>query len=132
MARASMVRWCGLIAGLLLAGVVGCKTTKTTQTQQSTAIPDSEFKEAPTPPSGGTAPARPELKSVYFDYDRSEIRPDARSQPVIVHHDIRADQHMVDFDPAQPGGEQMPGRARTVPEGRIHQVAATQDFAEPR
>jgi peptidoglycan-associated lipoprotein len=81
MARASMARWAGVAAGLLLAGLVGCKTTGTTDTQQSTTTPTgSEFDQGSVPRGGGTpTEARAELKSVYFDFDRYEIRPDARS-----------------------------------------------------
>ena len=80
MARASMVRSFGLATVLLLVALIGCSSTKTTQTQQTTSTPTgSEFDQGPVEPSGGTAASRPELKSVYFDYDRSEIRSDARS-----------------------------------------------------
>ncbi|MDJ0852565.1 MAG: peptidoglycan-associated lipoprotein Pal [Myxococcota bacterium] len=79
MARASMVRWCGLAAGLLLAGAVGCQSSKTSQTQTTSTPTGSEFDQGAVEPSPGPASSRPELKSVYFDYDRSEIRPDARS-----------------------------------------------------
>ncbi len=75
-----MTGWAGLIAGIALAGLVGCESTPKSGTQSSTSKPTgSEFDQGSVP--GGSAPstaARPELASIYFDYDRAEIRTDAR------------------------------------------------------
>ncbi len=80
MARGSMGRWCGLAAGLLLAVTVGCRSTKTSSQQASSTPTGSEFDQGAVESTPAPASAsRPELKSVYFDYDRSEIRSDARS-----------------------------------------------------
>ena len=79
MARASTVRCFGLFAGLLLAGLVGCQSSKSSQTTQPSTPTGSEFDQGPVEPPPPAAATRPELKSVYFDYDRSEIRSDARS-----------------------------------------------------
>jgi peptidoglycan-associated lipoprotein len=79
MARASMVKWTGLLATLVLAGVVGCQTTKGSDTEETPAPTGSEFDQGSVPRGGGASADRPELTAIYFDYDRSEIRSDARS-----------------------------------------------------
>jgi peptidoglycan-associated lipoprotein len=76
-----MVRWGLASAGLIVFGLVGCQTTKTTEEQSAAATPTgSEFEE------GGVAPGKPgegmtpmaNLGAVYFDFDRYDIRADAK------------------------------------------------------
>jgi peptidoglycan-associated lipoprotein len=76
-----MARWALAAAGLIVFGLVGCQTTKTTEAQSSPAAPTgSEFEE------GAVAPSKPademawmaDLGTVYFDYDRYDIRADAK------------------------------------------------------
>ena len=74
MTRDSMARWALAAAGLIVFGLAGCQTTKTTETESPPATPTgSEFEE------GGVAPSSemtsmPDLGAVYFDYDRYDIR----------------------------------------------------------
>ena len=79
MARASMVKWTGLVGALVLAGAVGCQSTKGSGTDETPTPTGSEFDQGSVPSGGGSSAARPELTTIYFDYDRSEIRSDARS-----------------------------------------------------
>ena len=78
MTRGSMVRWVLAVTGLIVFGLVGCQTTKTTEEQTPPATPTgSEFEE------GAVAPSKPGgamtgLKAVYFDFDRYDIRADAK------------------------------------------------------
>lgn len=67
--------------GAFLIGIAGCASTP----EPEPAAPDtgSEFREAPTPPEPEPEPKpmgmdESDFKTVYFDFDRSEIRPDAR------------------------------------------------------
>jgi peptidoglycan-associated lipoprotein len=75
--RTSIAR-CASVALLVVAlGAFGCKTTKkeTTQTTDTTG----GWKEAPAPDSGTTGAGRNlGLTTIYFDYDRSDIRSDQR------------------------------------------------------
>jgi peptidoglycan-associated lipoprotein len=76
MNRESITRLLALAAMTLLIGV-GCQqTSSTTETPQ----PDSEWEESSTPSSTPTA-SKPmaDLQTVYFAFDSSEIRSDARS-----------------------------------------------------
>ena len=77
MTRGSMIRWALAAAGLIVFGLAGCQTTKT-ETQSSAAAPTgSEFEEgAVTPSEGMTSMAG--LGAVYFDFDRYDIRADAK------------------------------------------------------
>jgi peptidoglycan-associated lipoprotein len=73
MVRGSIVRLAGVAAMALLIGTLGCQTTQTTETPK-----DSEWDEGPaTPTTRDTSPLT-DVKTVYFDFDKSEIRPDAR------------------------------------------------------
>jgi peptidoglycan-associated lipoprotein len=73
-----MARWGLAAAALIVFGLVGCQTTKTTETQSSPATPTgSEFEEGAVAPTGETTPMA-DLGAVYFDYDRYDIRADAR------------------------------------------------------
>jgi peptidoglycan-associated lipoprotein len=74
MVRESIVRLAGVAAMALLIGTLGCQTTQT-----QTPPADTEWDE------GATGPTTPReasplsgVKTVYFDFDKSEIRPDAR------------------------------------------------------
>ena len=78
MTRGSMARWALAAAGLIVLGLVGCQTTKTTETQSPPATPvESEFEEGGVEPSVEMTPMA-ELGAVYFAYDRYDIREDAR------------------------------------------------------
>jgi peptidoglycan-associated lipoprotein len=74
MVRESIVRLAGVAAMALLIGTVGCQTT-----QQTAETPkDSEWDEGPgTATPRDTAPLT-DVKTVYFDFDKSDIRADAR------------------------------------------------------
>ena len=78
MAQASMVKWTGLVASLLLAGLVSCSSTGGSGVEETPTPTGSEFEQGSVPRSGAATAARPELSSVYFEYDRAEIRSDAR------------------------------------------------------
>jgi peptidoglycan-associated lipoprotein len=73
-----MARWVmGMAAGLLAAGLVGCQTTGTGETQQGSAT-GSEFDQGAVPSDrGGAGGSVSDLRSVYFDFDRYDIRSDA-------------------------------------------------------
>jgi peptidoglycan-associated lipoprotein len=72
-----MARWGLVAAGLIVFGLAGCQTT-TTETESAPATPTgSEFQEGPATPGGGTT-AMSNLGAVYFDFDRYEIRADAK------------------------------------------------------
>jgi len=72
--------WWGLATvGLIVIGLAGCTTTKTTEAQTQPA-PASEFDQGqvtPSEPGDDMAPAAG-LKPVYFDFDRYDIRADAK------------------------------------------------------
>lgn len=76
MVRESIVR-VAAVATVLLVGGLGCQTTQ--ETKQQAPETGSEWSESPTPstPSTETQPIG-KLQTVYFDFDKSEIRPDAR------------------------------------------------------
>jgi peptidoglycan-associated lipoprotein len=64
------------IATLCLLGALGCKSTPT-RTESVAPSPQMTRNEAPAPPM---TPARgPQLEVVYFDFERWELRDDARS-----------------------------------------------------
>ena len=71
-------RWLALAAGLLAFATLGCESKGTGQaaTSQPTG---SEFDQGAVGPGSSSLTLRAELQTVYFDFDRSEIRPDARS-----------------------------------------------------
>ena len=78
MTRRSMARWGLAGAGLIVFGLAGCQTTKTTEAESAPATPTgSEFEEGAVAPSEGTTPM-PDLGAVYFDFDRYDIRVDAK------------------------------------------------------
>ena len=78
MTRGSMARWALAAMSLIVFGLAGCQTTKTTETESPPAAPTgSEFEE------GGVAPSSemtsmPDLGAVYFAYDRYDIRADEK------------------------------------------------------
>ncbi len=80
MARISMARGGAMAVALLALAVAGCQTSKpgTSPTAAPTRGTGSEFREDPvrTDP-GGVRPASI-LKSVYFEFDRFDIREDAK------------------------------------------------------
>ena len=78
MTRGSMARWPLAAVGLIVFGLAGCQTTKTTETQGSAAAPTgSEFEEGAVTPSEGMT-SMTNLGAVYFDFDRYDIRADAK------------------------------------------------------
>jgi peptidoglycan-associated lipoprotein len=74
-----MARWAPAAVCLIVFGLAGCQTTKKTETESTPAAPTgSEFEE------GGVAPGSEmssmlDLGAVYFDYDRYDIRADAKA-----------------------------------------------------
>lgn len=76
MVRESIVR-VAAVATVLLVGGLGCQTTQ--ETKQQAPETGSEWSESP-PPSTPSTETKPvgKLQTVYFDFDKSEIRSDAR------------------------------------------------------
>ena len=57
----------------------GCKTTTKEDTPPPPPTPSSEFDQGETPAAVKEAPGEiGELENVYFDFDKSEIRPEGR------------------------------------------------------
>ena len=80
MAGASTGRWVAAAAGLLVFGLAGCQSTGTTETASATPTPTgSEFDQGAVPSGSGTQTAASVLEAVYFDYDRFDIRDDAKA-----------------------------------------------------
>ena len=78
MARGSIARWMVFGAALLALATLGCKTTGTGATETTPSQPTgSEFDQGSVPDTPAT-PSASVLETVYFDFDRYEIRPDAR------------------------------------------------------
>lgn len=75
MTRGSFGRMLSAVATLALVGALGCQTTAPTEEPADTG---SEFTEAPVTDGSGMAPPIAELQTVYFEYDSSNIRSDAR------------------------------------------------------
>ncbi len=76
MAHRSVVRLLTVAATALLVGSLGCQQTAKVEETSDTG---SEWTEAPdSPDSTGDGQPAAEVATVYFDYHRSEIRPDAR------------------------------------------------------
>ena len=79
MTRGSMARWALAAAGLIVFGLMGCQTTKTTETESTPATqPESEFEEGGAA-RGDEMTSLSDLGVVYFDYDRYDIRADAKA-----------------------------------------------------
>jgi peptidoglycan-associated lipoprotein len=57
-------------------GSLGCQTTQ--ETQETTQPEGSEWREAPSEDSMRESRPLTDLGTIYFDFDRSDIRPDAR------------------------------------------------------
>ena len=75
MAHRSVVRLLTVAATALLVGSLGCQQTAKVEETSDTG----KWTEAPdTPDSTGDGQPAAEVATVYFDYNRSEIRPDAR------------------------------------------------------
>jgi len=78
MTRGSMARWALAAVSLIVFGLAGCQTTKTSETEIPPATqPESEFEEGGVAPSSEMTPM-PELGAVYFAYDRYDIRADEK------------------------------------------------------
>jgi peptidoglycan-associated lipoprotein len=79
--RNTTVRATVLLTGLLALGLAGCQQTTTGQqaTDTDTQGTGSEFDQGSGTTSSGGGAAISSLKTVYFDYDRAEIRSDASS-----------------------------------------------------
>ena len=81
MTRGSRARWGLAAAGLIVFGLAGCETTTKTETQTQPATPTgTEFTEGPATPSTPSDEMAPmaDLRPVYFDFDRYDIRADAK------------------------------------------------------
>lgn len=76
MKRESISRLVAVGAMALLVGV-GCQSTPPAEAPDT----GSEWKESSTPSDTGSREAAPlgNVQTVYFDYDKAEIRPDARA-----------------------------------------------------
>ena len=76
MTRESMVRLAMVAAMALLVTMVGCQTTPKEEEKPDTG---SEWDEGTGPATtGGTTPVG-DVKTVYFDFNKSDIRSDARA-----------------------------------------------------
>ncbi len=76
MAHRSVVRLLTVAATALLVGALGCQQTAKVEEAPDTG---SEWTEAPdTSPTTRDVQPTAEVTTVYFDYNRSEVRPDAR------------------------------------------------------
>jgi len=76
----TIVRSTLLLAGVLALGLAGCQTTTDDDTEQKTPkATGSEFDQGGSGTSSGGGNQITSLETVYFDYDRAEIRSDARS-----------------------------------------------------
>jgi peptidoglycan-associated lipoprotein len=75
--RASIARFTTVAAVVIAMGAFGCKSTpKETQTSDT----GSEWKDAPTTRDTGSGMSRKlDLTTIYFDFDRYDIRADQRS-----------------------------------------------------
>ena len=78
MARSAIARGAVLAAGLMVLGLAGCASDGTSGSDGGTDSTGSEFSEGG---GGGAATGSGEsiLEAVYFDYDRAELRSDART-----------------------------------------------------
>ena len=75
--RASIARFTTAVAVVIAMGAVGCKSTPKTTTESTKT--DSEWKEAPTARESGTGMStKLDLKTIYFDFDKYDIRADQR------------------------------------------------------
>ena len=64
-----------LVASLCLAGALGCQSTKANAPMETPrTAPEVTRNDAPAPP---LSQAAPRLETVYFDFDRSTLRPEA-------------------------------------------------------
>ncbi len=81
MARISMARGGAMAVALLALAVAGCQTSKpgTSPTAAPTRGTGSEFREDPVRSDPGGVRSATILQSVYFDFDRYDIREDAKS-----------------------------------------------------
>ena len=77
MTRELFARLAGSAILMLGMGSMGCQTTQ--DAEQTTQPEGSEWREAP-PSEDSMRESRPltDLQTIYFDFDRSDIRPDAR------------------------------------------------------
>ncbi len=81
MARISMMRGGAMAAALLALAVAGCQTSSkpsTSTTPAPTSGTGSEFREDPVRTDPGGVRSATILQSVYFDFDRYDIREDAK------------------------------------------------------
>ena len=81
MARGTIAQWSAAAACLLVFGLAGCSTKGTTQSGQGGASKPtgSEFDQGSvSDSSGGQTTSVKMLETVYFDFDRYDIRTDAR------------------------------------------------------
>jgi peptidoglycan-associated lipoprotein len=74
----NFARWLTLVVVLLAFGALSCASKSGTGASGTGSTPTgSEFDQGPTGSEGGARSSISELQSVYFDYDRYEIRSDA-------------------------------------------------------
>jgi peptidoglycan-associated lipoprotein len=77
MTRESFARLAAATILTLGIGLIGCQTTQ--DTQETTQPEGSEWREeAPSEDSMRESRPLTDLQTIYFDFDRSDIRPDAR------------------------------------------------------
>jgi len=80
MSRNTIVRSTALLAGLLAIVLAGCQTTTEEEVDDSTSkSTGSEFDQGSGTTSSGVGAPITSLETVYFDFDRAEVRSDARS-----------------------------------------------------
>jgi peptidoglycan-associated lipoprotein len=75
--RASIARFTTAVAVVIAVGAFGCKTTPK---QTTTTETNSEWKEAPSTrePTSGMSTKKLDLTTIYFDFDKYDIRSDQR------------------------------------------------------
>jgi peptidoglycan-associated lipoprotein len=78
MARGSTLRWAALTAALVGFAVAGCQSTGKSGSQSDSAT-GSEFDQGSVPLDSGSGGSATSLETVYFDFDRYNIRSDAKN-----------------------------------------------------
>ena len=88
MQRAFFMRALVVLTAVIALALAGCKTQsrqdsgsgRDTEPRTNSEFDDGSRMESEDLDPGSSRPAAGALKSIYFDYDRAEIRPDARPQ----------------------------------------------------
>ena len=79
MSRNPIIRSMVSLTAAFAFGLAACQTTTEEETEQTSQSTGSEFDQGSGTSTAPRSTSITSLETVYFDYDRSEIRPDARS-----------------------------------------------------